>query len=76
MDFNKLFAPDSALTKIASSYVSGLANAGSKPKPLVVQVESPSATSMPAPVDYKKWAMIGIGSLAGLFLVLKLVKGK
>ncbi len=80
MDFlntlNTAFSGNSALGKIATSYVTGLANAGSKPKPIIVQQAAPAPVAASSDFDLKKWGMIGGGIFAAIIVLSMILKRK
>ena len=75
MDFlNNILSGDSALGKLANSYVTGLAGGAAKPKPLVVNVSAPTAAPAAQSFDMKKWLMIGGGAFVGLLALIMVLK--
>jgi hypothetical protein len=72
---SKLFAKDSVLGNLASSYATGLANNASKPKSIIIQSPTPIASSSDDSGSSKKYLMIGGGVIALIILILAL-KGR
>lgn len=71
MDFLDILSGDSAIGKLANTYVTGLANAKAKPKPVIVKQAAPVIQAAPAKgMDMSKIAMIGGGVIALLVVVM------
>ena len=74
---SSLFSKDGALAQIGSSYATGLANAGSKPKQIIIQ--APAAQVMSAPSSFggsNKMLLIGGAVLAVILVGFLAMKGK